>query len=80
MLRDRQKMRDKVNALSGEAKASAAIIAAMPVAVVTILAMTSPKYITLLITTHTGKFVLAGCAVLMTIGVWVMRRMINFEI
>jgi tight adherence protein B len=79
MLRDRQKMRMKVKALSGEAKASAAIIAAMPIAVAAMLSVTSPKYIALLFTTHTGKLVLAGCAVMMTIGVMIMRKMINFE-
>jgi tight adherence protein B len=80
MLRDRQKMRAKVMALSGEAKASAAIIASMPVAVAAILSVTSPKYIALLFTTHTGKLVLTGCALMMMIGVMIMRKMINFEI
>jgi tight adherence protein B len=80
MLRDRQKMRGKVQALSGEVKASAAIIAAMPVAVAAILSVTSPKYIAVLFTTHTGKLVLAGCAVMMMMGVMIMRKMINFEI
>jgi tight adherence protein B len=79
MLRDRQKMRGKVIAMSGEAKASAAIIAAMPVVVAAMLSFTSPKYIALLFTTHTGKLVLAGCAVMMMMGVMIMRKMINFD-
>jgi hypothetical protein len=79
VLRDRQKMRDKAKALAGEAKASAGIIAAMPVLVAAALSVTSPKYIALLFTTHTGKIVLTGCAVMMTMGVMIMRKMINFE-
>jgi tight adherence protein B len=79
VLRDRKKMRDKAKALAGEAKASAGIIAAMPVLVAAALSVTSPKYIALLFTTHTGKIVLTGCAIMMTMGVMIMRKMINFE-
>ena len=79
-LRDRQRMRGKIKAMSGEAKASAGIIAGMPIAVAAMLSVTSPKYIALLFTTHTGKMVLVGCAVLMTSGVLLMRKMINFDI
>lgn len=80
VLRDRQKMRQKVKALSAESKASAAIIGAIPVFVAAALFVTTPAYIALLFTTHTGNIVLAGCAVWMLMGTMVMRRMINFDI
>ena len=80
VLRDRQKMQQKVKALSAESKASAAIIGAIPVFVAAALFVTTPAYIALLFTTHTGNIVLAVCAVWMLIGTMVMRRMINFDI
>jgi tight adherence protein B len=80
VLRDRQKMRAKIRAVSSEAKASASIIGSLPVAVGGLVYLTSPKYISLLFTTLTGHVVLAGCALWMLIGVLIMRKMINFEI
>lgn len=79
VLRDRKKMQGKIKAMSMEAKASAAIIASLPLIVTVLLYLTSPEYIMLLWTTLLGKFVLAGCAIWMLIGVTVMRQMINFE-
>jgi tight adherence protein B len=79
VLRDRKKMRAKIEAMSMEAKASAAIIAALPVAVMLLVYLTSPHYIELLWTTPTGRMMLAGSAVWMFTGTMVMRRMINFD-
>ncbi|NYS26733.1 type II secretion system F family protein [Rhodobacteraceae bacterium 2376] len=80
VLRDRKKMREKIKAMSSEAKTSAGIIAALPFGVAFFVYLTSPDYISLLFTTTLGNMVLLGCAVWMGIGVLVMRNMINFEI
>jgi tight adherence protein B len=79
VLRERKKMRDKIKAMSTEAKASAGIIASLPFAVMMLVWLTSPGYIELLWTTPTGRVLLAGSAVWMTMGVLVMKRMINFD-
>ncbi len=79
VLRERKKMREKIKAMSSEAKASAGIIGALPPVVASILYLTSPDYISLLFTTTLGQIVLAGCAIWMSIGVLVMRAMINFD-
>ena len=79
VLRDRKKMKAKIQAMSQEAKASAAIIAALPVAVMILVYISSPQYISLLWTEPVGRVMLAGCAVWMTMGVLVMKKMINFD-
>ncbi len=79
VLRDRKKMKAKIQAMSMEAKASAAIIGCLPLAVMTLVYITSPQYIELLWTEPMGRMMLAGCAVWMSIGVMVMRKMINFD-
>jgi len=79
VLRDRKKMRAKIQAMSQEAKASAAIIGALPIAVMTLVYITTPHYISLLFTNPTGHIMLAGSAVWMTMGVLVMKKMINFD-
>ena len=53
--------------------------AALPFGVATMTYMTSPDYISLLWTTQIGKVALGAAAVWMTIGILVMRKMINFE-
>jgi tight adherence protein B len=80
VLRERKKMRDKVKAISSEAKASAMIIGALPVVVATLVYITSPQYISLLWTTETGRFVLAICAGVMGLGIFIMQKMIAFDI
>jgi tight adherence protein B len=79
VLRERKKMKAKIQAMSMEAKASASIIACLPLAVMMIVYVTSPQYIELLWTHPTGRMMLAGSAMWMGTGVMVMRKMINFD-
>jgi len=79
VLRDRKKMKAKIQAMSMEAKASATIIGSLPIAVMLLVYITSPQYISLLWTEPLGRLMLAGCAVWMSMGIFVMRRMINFD-
>jgi len=79
VLRDRKKMKAKISAMSMEAKASALIIAALPIAVAAIVYLTAPAYIELLWTKPLGQLMMIACVVWMTIGVIVMRKMINFD-
>ena len=79
VLRDRKKMKAKIHAMSMEAKASAVIIAALPVVVMVLVYLTSPAYIELLWTTPLGRTMLVSCVGWMMCGVLVMRRMINFD-
>jgi tight adherence protein B len=79
VLRDRKKMKAKIQAMSQEAKASASIIGALPVAVMTLVYITSPDYIALLWTEPLGRVMLAASAVWMSLGVMVMKKMINFD-
>jgi tight adherence protein B len=79
VLRDRKKMKAKIQAMSQEAKASAAIIGALPLAVMTLVWITSPSYIDLLWTDPFGRVMLGCSAAWMLCGVLVMRKMINFD-
>lgn len=80
VLRDRKRMKAKIGALSMEAKASAAIIGALPFIVAFLVYLSSPNYIMPLFTTSTGHLVLACSLVWMAIGIFVMKSMMNFEI
>jgi tight adherence protein B len=80
VLRDRKKMKAKVQALSMEAKASAAIIGALPFIVGFLVYLSSPNYIMPLFVTNVGHLILGVAGVWMSIGVFVMRKMMNFEV
>jgi len=79
VIRSRKMMREKVNALSSEAKASGMIIGSLPFAVGTMVFMTTPDYIMELFLTETGHVILVLAAVMMGLGITVMRNMINFD-
>ena len=79
VLRDRKKMRGKIKAMSSEAKASAGIIGSLPFIVGSLVYLTSPAYISLLFTTSTGNMVLGCCAFWMACGIFIMKKMINFD-
>ncbi len=80
VLRERKKMKAKVQALSMEAKASACIIGALPFIVAFMVYMTSPDYMMILFTDPRGHIIMGLSAVWMSIGIWMMRNMINFDI
>ena len=79
VLRDRKKMKGKIQAMSQEAKASAGIIGALPPAVMTMVYITSPHYISLLWTEPLGRAMLAASVLWMSMGIMVMKKMINFD-
>lgn len=80
VLRDRKKMKAKIQALSMEAKASAVIIGALPFVVAFLVYLSSPNYIMPLFTTSTGHLIIGCSLIWMSIGIFVMKRMMNFEI
>ena len=80
VLRDRKKLRMKIQAMSSEAKASAAIIGALPILVMCGMAAIRPDYMAILFNERIGKILLIGCAMWMTTGVLIMKKMIAFKI
>jgi tight adherence protein B len=79
VLRDRQKMKGKIQAMSMEAKTSAWIIGSLPVFVGGIVSIISPDYVSALWTKPVGQMLLAFSAFWMLIGILSMRKMINFD-
>ncbi len=79
VLRDRKRMAEKIQAMSMEAKASAGIIGSLPPIVMLLVYLSTPEYISLLWTHPTGRLMLAACVVWMSCGIFVMKRMINFD-
>ena len=80
VLRGRKLLREKIKALSAEAKASAMIVGSLPIVVMGLVTMVQPSYMTELYTTSTGHKALMVGALMMTVGTLSMKKLINFKI
>lgn len=78
VLRDRKRMKDKIKALSSEAKSSAAIIASLPFAVLGLLSIVNPDYVSVLF--NEGIHLVYIGLGTMAFGVFVMNQMISFDV
>jgi tight adherence protein B len=79
VLRGRRMMREKIKALSSEAVSSAAVIGCLPPGVGGLITLTNPHYLQVMFVDPRGHMLLAVGASIMTFGVLVMRKMINFK-
>jgi tight adherence protein B len=79
VLRARKLMREKIKALSSEATASAMIIGCLPPGVVLLISVTTPSYMAPMFSDPRGNLMLLGGGFWMCLGIFVMRRMINFK-
>jgi tight adherence protein B len=80
ILRSRAQMRLKVKAMTGEARMSAMVLGCLPFAIGAIMALTNPDYIAPLVTDPRGWMMLGVGAVMLTVGVGIMAKLVSFEI
>ncbi len=80
MLRRRQQMRLKIKAMSSEARASAMIIGALPFLTGAVISWINPDYMAKLFTDPRGLMMLVAGACSMLLGVFVMAKMVRFDI
>jgi tight adherence protein B len=79
VLRGRKILREKIKALSAEAKVSAIIIGSLPIVVMLLVTVASPEYMDPLYKTETGQKNMMIGAVMMVMGTVMMRKMMNFK-
>ncbi|MBL1419232.1 MAG: type II secretion system F family protein [Alphaproteobacteria bacterium] len=80
IIRDRHRMRAKIDAMSTEAKSSAGIIGSLPILIIVAISAMSPGYLDPLFDTQMGHFIIGGSIFWMVCGILVMRQMINMKI
>ncbi len=80
ILRARKAMKDKIKAMSSEARTTAMIIGSLPFGMGTILFLTSPDYLMELFTSSGGNIAIVAGLVSMAVGSAIMAKMINFKI
>ena len=80
VIRLRFKMRRKVRALASEGRASAMILASLPIMLFGIIHLVSPEYYSSVWYHDITKMALAGAGAWMGVGIFIMHRMVNFRI
>jgi tight adherence protein B len=80
VLRKRAQMKLKIRAMSSESKASAYIVGALPFIVFTLVYLIAPEYIGGFFFEPRLMIAGLGALVWMSIGVFIMAKMVNFEI
>lgn len=80
ILRSRQAMKLKIKAMSSEAKASAWIVGALPFIMLGLIMMLNYDYGIILFTHPSGIIAAIGALLWMIFGIFVMSKMISFEV
>jgi tight adherence protein B len=77
-IRERNQIRRQVKALSAEGRMSAIVLLLLPFVVAGLLLLTNPGYLTRLTENIVGWIMIAGAAVMLTIGALWLRKIVTF--
>lgn len=80
ILRGRTRLKLKIKAMISEGKASAYIIGSLPFIMCGLLSVMNYEYMSVMFTNPMGQIGLMAAAVWMSIGVFILSQMINFEV
>lgn len=80
IIRARMKLMGQVRVLSAEGKMSAWVLGLLPFAAAFMIHLTSPQFLAVLYTDPGGRKMLIGAALMMAVGVYVMRRIIRIRV
>jgi tight adherence protein B len=80
LIRERFKLFGKVKALTGEARISAVILTILPFAIAAGIYFLNRAYIEILFREPVGQIMVGAAAVMMILGIIVMRRMVIIEV
>ena len=80
IIRERFKFEGKVRILTAEGKLSAVILVALPILIGVWLQISNPDFLGPLWTDPIGHIMLGGAAILLVIGMFVMKQMVKIEV
>jgi tight adherence protein B len=80
LIREKFKFQGKVRTLSAEGKLSAIILSALPFFIAGWLQFSNSKYLATLFMDPIGKVMILGAVLLMSLGIFVMKKMVTIEV
>lgn len=78
-IRERFRIRGEIKTLTAQGRFSALVVGGLPIGLLAILYMINPAYISLLFSTVSGNIMLAVGAALETLGITVLKKMVNLK-
>jgi tight adherence protein B len=79
IVRTRREIRSKSKALTAEGRIASKMISAVPFAIMGFLSLVNRPYVQVLFSTRAGHKILTLSAVLMTVGLWMIRKISNLD-
>ncbi len=80
IIRERFKLHGKIRILSAEGRLSGLVLVILPLLLLAWLRISTPKYIGILFTDPTGRIAISGAAVLMVVGIIVIKKMVTIRV
>jgi tight adherence protein B len=80
LIRERFKLQGRIRVLSAEGKFSAIVLVALPFVVCFTLLLVNPGFLKPLYTDPAGKVMIAAAIIMMSMGIFVMKRMISIKV
>lgn len=80
LIRERFKLLGKIRSLSAEGRISAFILVALPFVIAFVLLLLNPKYVAILKNDPIGNVLVIVALIMMTLGILVMKKMINIRV
>jgi tight adherence protein B len=80
IIRERFKLQGKIRTLSAEGKLTASVLIALPFCVIIVLRFVQPEYIKTLFTEPDGRIVTCVAALMITMGILVIKSMIKIDV
>lgn len=79
-MRDRERIRGEISALTAQQMLTGIVIGLLPVAVGAMFLVVSPDYISVLFTESLGKMMLGAAVVMEAVGIMIIRRILAIEV
>ena len=80
VIRERLRILGDVRALTAQSRLSASILAILPVCLAVFILTTAPDYMDTLLRDQSGRYLLAGAALLQLVGYLIMRRIAQIKV
>ncbi|MDP3426567.1 MAG: type II secretion system F family protein, partial [Humidesulfovibrio sp.] len=80
LIRERFKIHGRIRILSAEGRISAIVLLAMPFAAAAVLYVIKPDYMEQLVTEPLGQLMVKSALASMTVGYFIIRRLVNFKV
>lgn len=79
VIRERVRLKGEIDAATSEGRLSASILIAMPFAMALFISVMNPGYLTPLVQEPAGRAMLLGAAIMMLIGIIIIRKLIEID-